>query len=176
MTELVIEGYLTQKKLEHVLSQACGDRWLGRELKVPGTRRRWDMACQSDSGIVVVEYAGDEHYRNALKVKVDGEKDAVARELGYRVVRFPYWVQLDSVTARHFLDMPLDVRSDFPHGFISTKLFPASFCEKGVKRFAMELESLPGTVRGSVVASLKDRAAEHGVDFVVPTSIRHLVV
>jgi hypothetical protein len=122
-----------------------------------------------------VEYDGDEHYRNSLKVKADREKDRLAREAGMGLVRVPYWVQLDGLTLRHYFGLLAEVRQDFPHGFITTKLFPASFCELGVERFRQELEGLPVAVREAVVLSLRERAREHGLEYVLPSALRGLI-
>jgi very-short-patch-repair endonuclease len=86
-----ITGYLLQKKLENALKAIVGEEaWRGRELKVPNSRRRWDMAYEIDNKVMIVEFDGDAHYRDPLKIKVDHEKDNVASELGYKVVRVPY--------------------------------------------------------------------------------------
>lgn len=173
---ITINGYLVQEKLETALKAIVGDsNWHGRELLVPGSRRRWDMAYQINRHITVVEFDGDAHYRDSLKIKVDCEKDLVAQQQGYSVVRFPYWLQLTSETAQHFFGLTAEIFQDFPHGFITTKLFPASFCERGIERFERELNSLPATVKNSVLQSLKERSYEHGVDYVLPSALRNLL-
>ncbi|WNK19590.1 hypothetical protein P1P91_12200 [Halomonas piscis] len=171
-----IDGYLLQRKLEAALIQIVGeDAWLGRELKVPNSRRRWDMAYQIGDQTTVVEFDGDAHYWNSLKIKVDKEKDGVASKLGYRVVRVPYWVQLTTETLAYYFGLKAEIEQDFPHGFIATKIFPASFSELGVGRFQRELSSLPSNVNEAVIASLKDRAQEHGDEYVVPSALQHLL-
>jgi hypothetical protein len=86
-------------------------------------------------------------------------------------VRFPYWVQLTTETLCHYCGLDAQVVQDFPHGFIVTKIFPASFCELGVERFRGELEQLPEGVRVAVIKSLQDRAKEHGRQYVVPAAL-----
>jgi len=172
---IVIEGYLIQSKLEAALKSLIGDGWIGRELKVGDTRRRWDMAYRLDGATTVVEFDGDEHYRNALKIKVDREKDAIAAELGYSVVRVPYWVQLTTETLRHYFGLEGVIEQSFPHGFIATKIFPASYCELGVERFRRELEALPVVMRDAVIQSLEARAAEHGLEYVLPNRLSDLI-
>jgi hypothetical protein len=171
-TMVHIEGYLTEARLAAALQQIVADRWSGAELKIAGSKRRWDMGFQEPGRHVVVEYDGDEHYRNSLKIKSDREKDALAAASGLTVVRIPYWVQLDRVTARHYFGFEVEISQNFPHGFISTKLFPASFCELGLARFERELSNLPTVVREAVVRSLADRIVEHGREWVVPTAMR----
>lgn len=171
-----IKGYLLQKKLENALRQIVGDEaWRGRELKVPDSRRRWDMAYEVDGQMTVVEFDGDAHYWNSLKIKIDAEKDAVAQDLGYKVVRIPYWVQLTTETLRHYFGLDEQIQQNFPHGFIATKIFPASYSELGIERFERELGSLPKAARIAIEESLRNRAKEHGAEYVVPASLRHLL-
>lgn len=173
---ITIEGYLLQGKLESALRQLVGEEnWRGRELRVPDSRRRWDMAYQIQDHTTVVEFDGDQHYWDSLKIKVDTEKDAVAKSLGYSVVRIPYWVQLTTETAQHYFGLPAQISQDFPHGFITTKIFPASFSEMGVSRFSRELSALPETTKNAVLSSLRDRAQEHGAEYVLPQSLRHML-
>jgi hypothetical protein len=77
--------------------------------------------------------------------------------------------------AKHWFGLDADIEQSFPHGFITTKLFPASFCELGVGRFRRDLEALPAAVRGAVIGSLRDRVAEYGIEYVLPTELRELV-
>ena len=140
-----------------------------------GSRHRWDMAYQCGESITVVEYDGDEHYRHSLKIKIDRAKDEAARTQGSGVVRFPYWVQLDSTTLRHYFGLEAEIEQTFPHGFITTKLFPASFCELGIERFRTELLALPAVVRDAVIASLRERVEEHGLEFVLPSSLTSII-
>jgi hypothetical protein len=173
---VTIDGYLLQPKLELALQTIVGSEcWGGREVPLPKSRRRWDMSFKIEGKVTVVEFDGDAHYRDTLKIKSDVEKDAVAREQGYRVVRIPYWVQLTSETLAHYFGLVADISQDFPHGFITTKVFPASFCELGIARFECELRGLPTSVRAAVVASLRERAGEHGMEYVLPVALRGLL-
>jgi hypothetical protein len=172
---IVVESYLTEQRLKVALQQLLGDEWAGGHVALPGSRRRFDMAFRSQGMTVLVEYDGDEHYRHSMKIKADCEKDRLALENEMRLIRIPYWVQLDSIMAKHWFGLEADIEQSFPHGFITTKLFPASFCELGVTRFRRELDSLPPQVRDAVVASLRERVAEHGVEYVVPGALRPMI-
>lgn len=176
MTTISIDGYLDQAKLEAALRQVVGDAaWRGREVRAEPRRFKWDMVFEWGGARIAVEYDGDEHYRHSLKVKADREKDALARTSGIKVVRFPYWVQLTTGTLRHYFGLEAQVVQDFAHGFITTKHFPASFCELGLARFERELGSLPPPVQLAVVESLRARADEHGVEYVVPSALTALI-
>lgn len=117
-----IEGYLTESKLSKALQQLLPDYWLGDQVRVATSRQRWDMSYQLDGIITVVEYDGDEHYRHSIKIKGDWTKDEIARAQGCRVVRFPYWIQLDNLTLKHYFGLQAQVDQSFPHGFITSKL------------------------------------------------------
>lgn len=100
---IAIDGYLNQAKLEAALKAIVGSAsWKGCELTVPGTRRRWDMAYTINGRTTVVEFDGDLHYRDSMKIKIDLEKDKAAERQGYAVVRFPYWLQLTEESLTHF--------------------------------------------------------------------------
>ena len=172
-----IEGYLVQAKLEDALAAIVGAvAWRGKEIQVAsGRRHRWDMVYEGAMGNVAVEFDGDEHYRHTLKIKIDREKDDLARIGGYRVVRIPYWVQLTSETLKHYFGLDADIIQDFPHGFITTKVFPASYCEMGIARFKREIDALPTSVRLAVKTSLCDRSKEHGLEYVLPDQLAGLL-
>jgi len=174
MTQISIEGYLTQGKLEKAIKSLVDPAdWIGREVRIsPASLKRWDFSFKTNHLIYVVEFDGDRHYRDSLTIKNDREKDLVAIGLGHEVVRVPYWVQLTTETLRHYFNITADVNQDFPHGFITTKFFPASFCELGVERFSKELIALPFNAQKSVVKSLQDRATEYGLEFVLPEKLR----
>jgi len=175
MKSIAIDGYLTQKKLSVALEQITDSSWSGNEFKLPGFRYRWDMAFQDRSTTCVVEYDGDEHYRNTIKIKSDFNKNRIAEQNGFRVVRFPYWIQLDNLTLSHFFNLEGDIIQDFPHGFITTKIFPASFCELGVERFTRELMEIPNSVKNVVLKSLQEQSDEHGIKYVLPSSLRYIL-
>ena len=176
MKTVRIDGYLVQAKLETALKEIVGDAaWRGSEVRVGTRRQRWDMVFERDGRLVAVEFDGDEHYRHTLKIKADREKDEAARVAGHRVVRFPYWIQLTTETVKHYFDLDANVVQDFPHGFITTKVFPASFCALGIARFERDLEALPAGVRSAVVSSLRERAREHGIEYVIPPGLQRLL-
>jgi very-short-patch-repair endonuclease len=170
-----IDGYLTESKLSKALQELLPEDSSGEQVPLTSTRQRWDMAFKMEGRITVVEYDGDEHYRHSMKIKGDRAKDETARTSGLHVVRFPYWIQLDTTTLKHFFGLDANVEQSFPHGFVTTKLFPASFCELGIERFRAELFALPLTVREAVISSLRDRVAKHGIEYVLPGSLADLI-
>jgi hypothetical protein len=175
---VTIDGYLIQEKLQRALTAIVGEAaWRGKErLVASGRQLRWDMVYETSTGMVAVEFDGDEHYRHSLKVKGDREKDAFAKLNGYRVIRMPYWVQLTTETLQHYFDLDATIVQNFPHGFVTTRIFPASYCELGINRFKTEIRALPVSVRQAVIASLRERAAEFGKEYVVPSALEGVLL
>jgi hypothetical protein len=173
MPKFVIKGFLREARLAEIIGALVPDRFVP-QFKIDERQFRWDIKYETPKGRYLVEYDGDEHYRNTVVIRSDEEKDRLARANGFTSVRFPYWLQLDSFTLEHFFGLSAEIDQMFPHGFITTKLFPASFCEKGVARFAREFGQLPEHLRVAVLSSLRDRAAELGAEYVLPTPLQHL--
>ena len=48
--KIVIDGYLTEQKLAKALKQIVGEGWGGPEVRLTGSRRRWDMWFRDDIG------------------------------------------------------------------------------------------------------------------------------
>jgi hypothetical protein len=174
------EEFLTQHNLGKALSNILNQELvIGKTQQVPlpvaGSKRArtWDYRFQVENQPTVVEFDGNDHYMNALKIKRDREKDALAKKNGLKVVRWPFWVQMDSQTLKHYMGLDYPVATDFPHGFKGgTKYFPSCFCEKGSLRFLDELYSLPRGVFDAVIESLQVMCSKYGHEWVLSTMVR----
>ena len=166
-----LDTYLTEGRLHGLLQEFCVSRGYATPIAqppVPGTRMRFDFEIHTPSGNSYVEFDGDSHYRDATVMYRDSLKQAFADSSGFRLVRVPYFVQLDSTVFEHYFLEPFDISTSFPHGFHTTKVLPASFCGLGLKRFYAELEALPRGVREAVWASLEAKALSLPSPFVFP--------
>ena len=177
MKTVKYEGYLTQQKLSAILREAIEDKYNSfmEEQKVPGNPRcRWDIYMTFPDGReIAVEFDGDQHYRDTLVMKLDLEKENLADEAGIEVVRIPYWVQLTDDTAKHYFGdifNGIHIEQDYPHGFIKSKVFPASYCALGVERFMAELHDLPYDIFVEILMNLFDRAFDeaYAPEFIIP--------
>lgn len=56
---------------------------LWRALRVPCSRRCWDIDYDIYGHTTIVEFDGAQHCRYSLKIKVDADIDADANSLGY---------------------------------------------------------------------------------------------
>lgn len=161
-----VNGYLTESKLHAVLSEWAGDTNVAAQVKVAGTRMRSDFEVRREGTIYVVEFEGDTHYRDANVIYRDNIKAGIQKGEGKKVVKIPYFVQLTSQTFEHFFESEFDVESDFPHGFITTKVLPASFCPIGYAAAKVLFEALPNNVRDDILGSLKEKARELPAQYV----------
>jgi hypothetical protein len=184
MKTVKYEGYLTQQKLASLLKEALKDKYTSfiEEQKVAGKPRcRWDIYMTFPDGReIAVEFDGDQHYRDTLVMKLDLEKEDLADEARIEVVRIPYWVQLTDETAKHYFGDLFDgihIEQDYPHGFIKSKVFPASYCAMGVERFMAELHDLPYDIFVEILMNLFDHAFEkaYAPEFVIPGAMAYLL-
>jgi hypothetical protein len=179
LAKIRIEGYLLQKKLQEALLQIVGSQsWKGIELNLDekGLRKyKWDMGYFIDGNTTYVEFDGHIHYQSPENIGRDKFKDQLLFDRKILTVRIPYWVQLTSETLHHYFGLEAEIIQNFPHGFITTKEYPSSYCEMGLERFRSELSKLPESVRNDVINSLEKRAAEHrfGRKFVIPECLEN---
>ena len=166
---ITYEGYLTQDKLLDILNQLPEFKLIGKEVQVAfKNRKRWDFLFEVNGKQIVVEFDGDAHYRDSLRIKSDTEKNEIAFQTNLKVVRIPYWLQLTTKTFTHLFGFApsKEISNNFPHGFIVTKVFPASSCSLGIKRYSKELSLLPKEIKEEILFSLEDRVKEYGKEYV----------
>jgi hypothetical protein len=160
--------------LKSVIPEHAG-QWIGDELLVmTGRRFRWDCMYLMGGKRFAVEYDGHRHYMEMDRQYKDDLKDSYASRNAVTVIRFPYWIQLDSITCQFFFKLdikknPFFTHPKFPHGFITTKYFPIAFNESwvdqlehvrhegGRSRFESELKALPNEIVKEVLQSLRER-------------------
>ena len=157
-------AYLDERSLGRFLRERL-DPKIVANAQVPALARRFRPDFRSERDRLIIEFDGDQHYRRALHVIQDAERDAVLTAAGYRVIRIPYFVQLTADTIRHLfgtLITDLSPFKDFPHGFIAdTVIFPADYCELGIERFLRDLDRF-AFIRPDILASLERAAAARG--------------
>ena len=88
---------------------------------------------------LVVEFDGYGHFTNPKTILADIKKDKVYSMMGIKIIRIPYFIQLDTETVEYFFNVNNWISSDtviHPHGFINPKaITPAYFCSLGIVRF-----------------------------------------
>jgi hypothetical protein len=111
---------------------------------------------RSETYKMIVEFDGPEHYQVARKVIEDKIREKAFSDAGYHVIRIPYFVQMTEPCITELFGEKIarrDAFKDFPHGFISTRSYPADFCELGVERFLNDLDRF-SAIRGDILESL----------------------
>jgi hypothetical protein len=115
---------------------------------------------RNDTLKLIVEFDGPRHFTESARIVKDYQNDLLSKKSHYRVVRIPYFVQLETRTIKHYFNQNYTLPQTFPHGFINDKIvLPADFCELGNYRYNDILcEKLPSEVSREVDKSLTDRA------------------
>ena len=166
-----VSGYLKEQDLVEILTAWAVP--LGGSVTpqapVPGTRMRHDMLVTLPNQRVYVELDGDSHYRDANVIYRDHMKNKLVESNGGKIIRIPYFVQLTTEVFRAWFGERAEgftIETDFPHGFITSKLLPASFCALGARRYLSEMAALQASlpsVAEQVHASLVARESLTGV-------------
>lgn len=156
--------HLTEKNLGTFLRERIDPDILYNK-RMPGAVRNYRPDYRSEKFKFVVEFDGFRHYQNTGVVLDDYLKTEEMSNLGDKVIRIPYFVQLSSQVVRNLFGAFTGDHSpflDYPHGFISDKaLLPADFCEVGLLRFHQDLEDFNDTLGKQntshlIVKSLRD--------------------
>lgn len=160
-----LETYLVQNTLGEILKKWAGEDNVSSEVMVPTTRMRNDFRVNKNGKTYVVEFDGDQHYRDAVVIQRDNLKDSLVRQLGFVVVRIPYFIQLTTQTFKHYFNEDFEIETTFPHGFHATKMLPASFCPLGYSRLLKEVDALPDNVRADINNSLQNKMKSVGEQY-----------
>ncbi len=132
--------YLTEDRLAEILTTTCPQYDWVRNKTIPnsGYKYRPDFRCEELN--VIIEFDGLQHYTSSKVVWNDFDKNQAYSELGYRIFRIPYFVQMTSDLLSSILKAEVDFEQEYPHGFIDKKAtLPADFCEAGYYRFLLDL-------------------------------------
>lgn len=169
--------YLTEKSLKIYLDLIFPEvqGWICNK-NFPNSRFRPDY--RSDTLKIVVEFDGFTHYTSSKTILRDISKDKLIRKNGYKVVRIPMFIQMDSKIISLLFNKVIDVEQLYPHGFISedsTLVLPADFCELGLRRFTEELEKF-SCVKEDIVSSLKEKVKVlKDINLVLPPSLHYML-
>lgn len=130
--------YLTESLLGDFLLKRISDDFINdKKLAGSDINGRYDWISYKLK--LIVEFDGYGHYTRSKQILNDDKKDVVAKELNFKIIRIPYFIQLDEeVIKTFFRDYTTDysVYNVYPHGFIDKKvMYPSDFCELGTNSF-----------------------------------------
>lgn len=161
-----VDGYLTQQKLIDIVRNIPEFMNILLESRVGDTRCRWDILVDYNGKKIAIEFDGDRHYWDSTTIRLDNIKNKIAEESGIKVIRIPYFIQLTKETFKYYFGFSIDIEQDFPHGFITTKIFPASYSRLGYLRYTNELKNLPENIVKDIDNSLKKQSEKYGSEYV----------
>ena len=168
--------YLTEANLSDALKEIFpSEKFVHDKIVVSsGIKSRPDYVFENLK--LIVEFDGDQHYRSAKKIKTELKKNNFFQNLGYTVIRIPYFIQISSATIEHLFVKKISYNQIYPHGFISkTVVMPCDFCELGIKKFEKDLERF-SYIKNDIIKSLQEKVIELGdLEFVVPSSLEYLL-
>lgn len=141
---------------------------------------RPDFCCHELK--MCVEFDGADHYTKVNVIRADNNKDNILKDIGYTVIRVPYFLQLDKDSIEYLFDLDIDFNYNFKHGFVSKNVtLPASFCEQGIwkfKDFIFKLktdgyENILSQIEGSLQDKVNSLGLPEGEAIlnVIPTSM-----
>lgn len=163
--------YLTESLLGIFLSERLNSNYENdRVLKESNIRGRYDYIFYKEK--LIVEFDGYRHFSSAKQIMSDKCKNEIASNLGFKLIRIPYFVQLDrEVIEFYFKDILSNKQTfnNYPHGFIDPKaMLPADFCELGQKEFIKFMRITEGTLFNKCIKNnLKELISKNNKEIVV---------
>ena len=115
---------------------------------------------------IIVEFDGESwqgggHFTDPNVCLKDEYNTRVLTDMGYKVIRIPYYVQLDQYTIKYYFGINYNeelYRTCGDHGFLYPDCkTPAYFCEHGLNRFYKDLLTLPHEISLNIIMSLMMR-------------------
>lgn len=168
--------YLTESRLGEFLTKLFPNHMFVHDKTVPnsGIKNRPDY--RNDELMLIVEFDGYQHYTKVAYIESDCAKDRVYTQIGYTVVRIPYFVQLSTEVIGLLFNLKFDYAQIYGHGFIDKDAtLPSDFCEMGIERFKLDLIKFE-SIAPQIIKSLKNKLNElNAVNLVLPKSLTYLL-
>jgi len=168
--------FLTEQKLGEFLKQLYPSEDFIHDRKVidSNIKNRVDYQCSNLR--LIVEFDGYFHYSVPSVILNDQKKDFTYTNLGYKIVRIPYFVQLSTQVIKELFEIDFKIDQSYPHGFIDEKaLLPAAFCELGIQRFLSDLDKF-SFIKEDIIDSLFKKVNDlKNQMLVLPPSLLYLL-
>lgn len=171
LQNILTKNYLTEDRLYEALKIIFKIDFI-RDRQVPdsGINKRPDF--RNDELKLIVEFDGERHYTNNKIQKSDMLKAKRYSDMGYKVIRLPYFVQLSSSIIKLLFDIDIDWEQQYPHGFIDEKaMLPVDYNYFGIYHFKGDLNKFE-IIKSDVIQSLESKIKLLGEDNVLPYGIK----
>jgi hypothetical protein len=109
-----------------------------------GKRIRPDYRC--DRLKLIIEFDGVQHYHKPDTIRKDAENQKLYEQLGYKVVRIPYFIQLTNEVVKTMFDREVEqplFDPTIPSMGVRGRNTPAYCCPAGLERMAKEFHKYP---------------------------------
>ena len=137
-----VYDWLDENKLEILLNRIYKKDFI-RNKKVPNSDVLFRPDFRNDEIRLIVEFDGPRHYTQAKTCITDVERDELYTSMGYKVVRIPYYLQLETRTLKLLFNLDYEMEQDYPHGFNEKGVvLPSDFCYLGTLRFNEEIKTI----------------------------------
>ena len=155
--------FLTEEKLGKLLNIIYSDFEIIHNKKIPNHIKASRPDYRIDELKLIFEFDGWTHFCNPNRIIKDEENDLFYNSLGYKVIRIPYFIQMDKAFYKNVLNMDRENDYFYPNGFIddSAKL-PAEFCYLGLLKFSKLLNNEYNYCREEIEISLKNKIEQLG--------------
>lgn len=138
-----IKGFLDETMLGICLRDIFQKDFIHNKI-VPNSNLKTRPDYRNDELMLIVEFDGYKHYTDPSVIYRDSLKVKTYTAMGYKVVRIPYFIQLETRTIKILFGIDYQLKQNFPHGFIVDDIVcPAGYCKAGAdlykqdkKRFA----------------------------------------
>jgi hypothetical protein len=107
---------------------------------------------------------------------MDNVKDSEYSNMGYKIIRIPYFIQLSHSVVKYLFNKDINITQNYPHGFIDdAALLPCDFCELGINKFSNDLNNFE-FIKNDILQSIKNKIIQHNhINKVLPPSLEYLI-
>lgn len=164
--------YLTEQRLKQALERLYPGAEMTNNRTIPEVNARFRPDYYLPEHRIVVEFDGFRHYTLAKVQEADREKDSLLAKHNIRVVRIPYFVQLNHIEqTRRIFHKNANWTNKFHNGFVgNSALLPADFNSIGSELFLtlLKRETLTLETKKEIVATLVCRCQKSKTELVIP--------
>lgn len=111
-----------------------------------GKKSRIRPDYRSKSHMLIIEFDGLMHYTDPDRILSDVKSTTFYEEIGYKVVRIPYFIQLSNSVVKQLFDVEVSETlfdETVPSLGVKGKNTPAYLCWAGIERMAKEFHKFP---------------------------------
>ena len=120
---------------------------------ISGSNSKKRPDYRSETLKMIVEFDGLPHYANPIVIKNDLDNTKFYENLGYKVVRIPFFIQLSNKAVEELFDVKIQddlFDETVPSLSVKAKNTPAFLCNAGIERMAQEFKRFPNQYKANL--------------------------